>query len=185
MPTKPLPLYPLQTSLAVPDPGTWRVGLGDPARSVMTDFHEKGMVTVASTLQVDEALEVMKHAGVRSAFVLDEGRTSILGLITAFDIMGEKPMRHLHLVGCSREEVLVSDIMDRAGGWEVLRLEDVDHAHVSAMLDTFARIGRTHLAVVDQDPDPTRGPRLRGLFSAAKLLRLTEEARRVARSSKG
>jgi hypothetical protein len=72
--------------------------------------------------------------------------------------------------------------MDRAGGWEVLRLEDVDRAHVSAVLDTFARNGRTHLAVVDHDPDPAKGARLRGVFSAAKLLRLTERARRAAKA---
>jgi CBS domain-containing protein len=185
MPTTPLTLFQLQTSLATPQNGTWQVGLSDPARTVMTDFHEKSMVTVDYRLQVDNALELMRHAGVRSAFVLDEARTSILGLITAFDIMGEKPLRHLQLVGGSREEVLVSDIMDRAGGWEVAKLEDVDRAHVSAILDTFARNGRTHLAVVDLDPDPSKGPRLRGLFSAAKLLRLTEQARRKTRARSG
>jgi len=187
MPSKPLPLplFPLETNLAAPHSGAWHVGLEDPARTVMTDFHEKGLVAVARTLQVDEALEVMKHAGVRSAFVLDEGRTSVLGLITAYDIMGEKPIRHLQLVGGSREEVLVSDIMDRAGGWEVSRLVDVDRAKVSSVLDTFARVGRTHLAVVDDDPDPAKGPRLRGLFSAAKLLRLSERARRAAKAAKG
>lgn len=185
MPTTPLTLFPLQTSLAAPQSGTWQVGLSDPARTVMTDFHEKSMVTVDHSQQVDKALEVMRHAGVRSAFVLDEGRTAILGLITAYDIMGEKPLRHLQLVGCSREEVVVSDLMDRAGGWEVAKLEDVDHAHVSAILDTFARNGRTHLAVVEAAPDPSKAPRLRGLFSAAKLLRLTEQARRAARAKSG
>jgi CBS-domain-containing membrane protein len=184
MPSRPLPLNPLQTKLSVPYGGAWRVGLEDPARSVMTDFHERGMVTVPFTLQVDEALEVMKHAGVRSAFVVDEDRTSILGLVTAFDIMGEKPLRHLRLVGCAREEVLVSDIMDRAGGWDVARIEDVDRANVAALIETLARMGRTHLAVVEDDPVAARGTRLRGLFSSAKLLRLTEEARRVAKAQK-
>jgi CBS domain-containing protein len=184
MPSTPLPLSPLQTTLAAPRSGTWRVGLQDPARSVMTDFHERGMVTVPSTLQVDAALEVMRHAGVRSAFVLDEGRAAVLGLITAFDIMGEKPLRHLRLVGCAREEVLVSDVMDRAGGWKVARIEDVERAHVSAIIETFERIGLTHLAVVEGDPDQAGEPRLRGLFSSAKLLRLTEEARRVTKGQR-
>jgi CBS domain-containing protein len=185
MSSTPLPLYPLQSNLAAPHSGTWHVGLEDPARTVMTDFHESGLVTVQSALQVDDALEVMKHAGVRSAFVLDEAKATVLGLITAYDIMGEKPIRHLQLTGGAREEVMVGDIMDRAGDWEVARLEDVDRAQVSSVLDTFARIGRTHLAVVDHDPDPAKGPRLRGVFSAAKLLRLTEKARRSARARHG
>jgi CBS domain-containing protein len=182
MPSTPLTLYPLQTELAAPDSGAWHVGLADPARSVMTDFHVKGMVSVPHTMQVDEALELMKHAGVRSAFVVEAGRPVILGLVTAYDIMGEKPIRHIQQVGGSREGVQVADVMDRAGGWELARLEDVERAHVSAVLDTFARIGRTHLAVVDHGSDPAKGPRLRGLFSAAKLLRLTERARRAAKA---
>lgn len=183
MPAKPLELFPLQANLGAPHSGAWHVGLEDPARTVMTDFHETGLVTVAPTLQVDEALEVMKHAGVRSAFVLDEARTTVLGLITAYDIMGEKPIRHLQLTGGSREEVLVADIMDRASDWQVARLADVDRATVASVLDTFTRAGRTHLAVVDES-EGGKGTRLRGVFSAAKLLRLTEKARRVARAGR-
>jgi CBS domain-containing protein len=182
MPSTPLTLHVLQTELAAPNSGDWHVGLRDPARTVMTDFHVKAMVSVPHTMQVDEALELMKHAGVRSAFVVEAGRPVILGLVTAYDIMGEKPIRHIQQVGGSRDEVQVADVMDRAGGWELASMADVDRAHVSAVLDTFARIGRTHLAVVDQDPDPSKGPRLRGLFSAAKLLRLTERARREAKT---
>jgi CBS-domain-containing membrane protein len=183
MPPKPLELFPLESNLAAPRSGNWHVALEDPARTVMTDFNEHGLVTVAATMQVDEALEVMKHAGVRSAFVLDEGGASILGLITAYDIMGEKPIRHLQLTGGAREEVLVADIMDRAGDWHVARLEDVDRSRVSSVLDTFQRVGRTHLAVVEQESG--KGPRLRGVFSAARLLKLTEAARRVAKAKRG
>jgi CBS domain-containing protein len=182
MPVKSLELFPLESNLAAPKSGSWHVRLEDPARTVMTDFNEHGLVTVAASIQVDAALDVMKHAGVRSAFVLDDARTSILGSITAYDIMGEKPIRHLQLTGGSREEVLVADIMDRAGDWQVARLEDVDRAQVSAVLDIFQRIGRTHLAVVEQEPG--KGPRLRGVFSAAKLLRLTEQARRLAKAKR-
>ncbi len=68
-PSPPLHLVHLGRRLATPRNGQWRVELGDPARSVMTDFHDRGMVTLAASLQVDAAVEAMKHAGVRSAFV--------------------------------------------------------------------------------------------------------------------
>jgi CBS domain-containing protein len=182
MASTPLELFPLDSTLSPPKSGNWHVALGDPARTVMTDFNERSMVTVEAGLQVDAALEAMKHAGVRAAFVLDDARSTVLGSITAYDIMGEKPIRHAQLSGGGREELVVSDIMDTAATWRVLRLEDVNRATVSSVLDVFQRLGGTHLAVVEQEPG--KGLRLRGAFSAAKLLRLTEEARRQARGSR-
>ncbi len=146
----------------------------------MTDFHERGMVTVEPSAQVDSALEVMKHAGVRSAFVMDETRQRVVGLITAYDIMGEKPLRFLQTMGgnyrsTSRREVQVRDIMEPAEEWMVSRLEDVDGATVEAVLDAFQKARRTHIAVVEGVPGEI--PRLRGVFSAAKILRLTRDSR--------
>jgi CBS domain-containing protein len=175
---KTLQLLTVASTIAAPHSGPWRVALGDPARSVMTDFNEKSIVRVPPGQQVDEALEAMRHAGVRSAFVIDAERDLVLGLITAYDIMGEKPIRHLQTVGGSREDVVVSDIMDPADDWQVTHLDEVDHATVGVLLDTFAKLGRTHLPVVEGDSHKLR---LRGLFSAAKVLRLTEAARRAAR----
>lgn len=180
MPKKTLELITVRSTLAAPHSGNWRVELHDPARSVMTDFNEHGIVSVAETQQVDEALEVMRHAGVRSAFVMDDTRTSVQGLITAYDIMGEKPIRHLQAEGGAREDVIVSDIMDRAGDWQVVLLPEVDRATVGVVLDTFQKLGRTHLPVVEEDGKELR---LRGVFSAAKLLRLTEAARRTSKKS--
>lgn len=178
MAAKTLELLSVESTIAAPLSGPWRVELGDPCRSVMTDFNEKTMVRVPSTQQVDEALEAMRHAGVRSAFVIDDARDAVLGIITAYDIMGEKPLRHLQTVGGAREDVVVSDIMDRADTWQVTHLDAVDRATVGVLLDTFAKLGRTHLPVVEGGSDKLR---LRGLFSAAKVLRLTEGARRTAR----
>ncbi len=182
-PHPPLHLVHLGRRLAVPPGGQWQVALEDPARSVMTDFNERGMVTVPPELQVDAALEVMKHAGVRSAFAVDEERGKILGLVNAYDIMGEKPLRHLQDIGgnhltSSRDDVRVEDIMERAEDWMVARLEDVDAVTVGAILDVFGRTGRTHVAVVE-DAEGAE-PRLRGILSAAKILRLTEDCRRPA-----
>lgn len=173
-----LELSVVATSIAAPRSGNWRVDLNDPARSVMTDFNEHGIVSVAANLQVDEALEIMRHAGVRSAFVTNEAHDVVLGLITAYDIMGDKPIRFLQTSGGSREDVVVSDIMDATDDWQVAHMHEVEHASVSVILDTFSAMGRTHLPVVEDDGG---GKRLRGVFSAAKVLRLTELARRLAK----
>lgn len=178
MATRTLELSNPDVAIVAPRGGAWRVELGDPARSVMTDFNERGVVRVPPNQQVDDALEAMRHAGVRSAFVIDPDGERVLGMITAYDIMGEKPIRHLQTVGGAREDVVVSDIMDPAGHWQVTRFEAVEQADVATLLDTFAKLGRTHLPVVEAAAGTLR---LRGVFSAAKVLRLTESARRAAR----
>lgn len=172
----------LRSTLAPPRSGAWNVELSDPALTVMTDFTSRNMVTVDGGAPVDAALEVMRHAGVRSAFVLGaQGR--VLGLITAHDIMGEKPMRHLQAIGCThltctRDDVKVADIMQPAEEWQVVSMDDVKSATVGSMLDALEKAGHTHLPVVESPPGAE--PSLRGVFSFAKLRRLTEESRRAA-----
>jgi len=182
MPARTIDLLPLRGELSAPLRGNWVVKLDDPARSVMTDFTEHHLISVAAATQVDEALEQMKHAQVRSAFVTDPKKDTVVGLITAYDIMGEKPIRHIQENGGAREDVTVADIMDTARDWQVARLADVEKATVATMLETFKATGRTHIAVVEEKDG--KGPRLRGVFSGAKLLRLTEKARQAGKGAK-
>ena len=165
----------LSGTLAPPQTGAWQVELADPARGVMTDFDEHSLVSVRADEQIDAALEHMRHAGVRSAFVLDEARERVLGMITAYDVMGEKPLHYAQKMGAAREEVLVRHLMESTVDWSVLRLEDVSRANVGAVLDVFKRCGRTHLPVVSEEAGGRA--RLRGVFSSAKLLRLTAKSR--------
>lgn len=164
-----LELVSLIGELAPPQTGAWHVKLTDPARSVMTDFNEHGIVSVRRDDPIDAALDHMRHAGVRSAFVLDEPRARVLGLITAYDIMGEKPLRTAQDANMRRDEVLVRHLMESTLDWSLLRFEDLAHFCVSDVLDAFKRSRRTHLPVVEN----AAGARLRGVFSSAKLLRLT------------
>jgi CBS domain-containing protein len=175
MAKRPLELLTMKSTLAAPLRGAWSVALDAPARSVMTDFTERPIITVANGLQIDGALEHMKHAGARSAFVVDDDGASILGMVTAYDILGEKPICHMQTIGGTRADVTVIDIMDRVTEWHVARLAEVEHATVESILVTFQRIGRTHLAVIEEETG--RGPRLRGVFSSAKVLRLTAASR--------
>ncbi len=173
---RPLQLKTIQnTRLGVPGSDPWHVALSDPALSVMTDFHERSAITVDARSPIDAALEHMKHAGVRAALAVDQPDGRVVGMITAYDILGEKPTRHLESIGCtqltcSRDEVLVADIMEPVDQWQVVDIREVEQATVEAILETFRICGRSHLAVVQTWADG--GERLRGLFSAAKIGRL-------------
>jgi len=142
-----------------------RVALDAPARAVMTDLTEVDAVSIAPDRTLDAALERMKAAGVRLLFVTD-AVDALVGVITATDIAGEKPVRFQHQTGADRREVLVRDIMTPLELLEALRFDDVERACVGDVLATLRHLGRQHALVVERD---RAGERVRGLFSTSRL----------------
>jgi Mg/Co/Ni transporter MgtE len=142
-------------SLQIPGADPWHAAPNDPALSVMTDFRERASVTIAETATIDAALEHMKHNGVRCAFAIDEPRRAVVGLVTAYDIMSEKPMRHMQSMTSPRREV---------------QIRDIEQATVASVSRLFEATGLTHIPVMDVSEAGEQ--RLRGLLSAAKVRRL-------------
>jgi CBS domain-containing protein len=166
-----LTLNPLSaTVLQIPGADRWYANPNDPALSVMTDFRERSSVTVPEAITIDAALEHMKHTGVRCAFAVDEARRQVVGLITAYDIMGEKPMRHMRLTSTVRAHVLVKDLMVRLPDWQVAHVKQVERHTVAAVAQLFDETMLTHIVVVETDDHGVQ--RLRGILSAAKVRRL-------------
>jgi CBS domain containing-hemolysin-like protein len=142
----------------------------DPALSVMTDFREHASVTVADDASIDAALEHMKHAGVRSAFVTDDKSQRVFGLITAYDIGSENPMKHMVFQSIPRHEVRVRDIMQPISKWLVADIAQLERATVATVAKMFAESGLTHVPVVETTKDGQQ--RLRGMLSAARVKRV-------------
>ena len=153
-----------QPSQAVPD----RVGLEDPALSVMTDLRANTAVIILSGDMIDEAHRRMIQRGVRLLLVVDQNRL-VVGVITAADILGEKPMQAVTQRGVRREELLVRDIMTPQERLEVLDLEAVRTARVGHIVATLKRAGRQHAVVVERDGANRHV--VRGLFSATQIAR--------------
>jgi len=161
----------------------WQVELKDPATSVMTDFRIRSMFEVEPDETIEDVLNKMKVAGLRMAFVKEKKSEKLLGSITSYDIMGEKPMRYLQSVGFSdrsvtHKDILVRDIMEHIKDWEVTEIHEVEQANVQNILEALQKHGRTHLPVVETQKG--KESRLRGLFSSAQILRLTEISRQKA-----
>lgn len=171
MPTTTLKLKSIQSnSLPIPGVESWHVTAKDPATLVMTDFHWHSSVTVSENSTLDAALEHMKHTGVRCAFVIDGKMSVVVGMITAYDISGEKPLQHMRLSSTSRADILVKDIMQKIADWHVANLEDIQAATVGDVLKVFNDADVTHIPVMETTG--TNEQRLRGLLSFAKIKRL-------------
>ena len=124
----------------------------------------------------------MIQRGVRLLLVVDQNR-SVLGLITATDILGEKPVQVAVQRGVRRGEIQVRDIMTPQERLEVLDLEQVRGAKVGHIVATLQKAGRQHAVVVERDAQGRQS--LRGLFSATQVARqlgVTLQTSEVART---
>ena len=144
-----------------------RVTLDSPALEVMTDLKRVSAVIIRPTDSVDEAHARMKQRGVRLLLVVDAER-KVVGLVTATDILGEKPMQVIQSRGILHSELLTQDIMVPQSRLEVIEFERLRNARVGEIVATLMRSGRQHAAVVEDVAD---GHALRGLFSATQIAR--------------
>jgi CBS domain containing-hemolysin-like protein len=156
-------------TLPIPGMDPWHANATDPAVTVMTSFREHHSVTVADNMPIDAALEHMKHAGVRCAFAVDEHRKAVVGLVTAYDIMSEKPIQSAHT---KRQDILVKDIMQRTAEWRVIHIEDLERATVGSVARLFDETRLTHIPVTETDAKGNI--KVRGLLSSARVKRLLQ-----------
>jgi CBS domain containing-hemolysin-like protein len=138
-----------------------------PAILVMTDLRQQIAVTVEPNVSIEWALQKMKTAGVRLLFVVNSDKL-VLGLITATDIQGEKPLQFHQELHLRYEEIMVRDIMTPKARLEVMLMEDVMHASVKDIVTTLRTTGRRHALVLDEDPHTGR-PAIRGIFSVSQI----------------
>lgn len=153
-----------QPSQSLPE----KVTFDDPALAVLTDFERVTAVIILAGDTVDEAHRRMIQRGVRLLLVVDQDR-KVVGVITADDILGEKPLQATVQRGIRREELLVRDIMTPQQRLEVLNLADVRAAKVGHIVATLRKSGRQHAIVVELDDKG--GQTVRGVFSATQIAR--------------
>ena len=133
----------------------------------MTDFTHVRPLTTNPEMLVDHALEKMKTRSVR--LLLVHGKDdSVIGLITATDILGEKPIQLVRETGTHRSELTVAMLMTPLNAIEVLSMTAVRNARVGHIVATLRELERQHMLVVEEDPD--RGEQvIRGLFSSSQI----------------
>lgn len=159
-----------------------RVRLESPAIEVMTDLRRVGSITVAPDVAVADAEQSMKRHGVRALMVVD-ALHRMLGIVTATDILGEKPLKLVHERGYRHAELAVRDVMTPAERIDVIAMNDVLHAEVGHVLATLKHSARQHALVVDQEADGRW--MVRGMFSSTQIARqlgITLHSAEVGRS---
>ena len=144
-----------------------RVSMTSPATEVMTDFETVWAVTMSPDISADVALETMKREGVRLLLVMGDD-DMVIGLITATDILGDKPIRIARESGVPHTAVTVGQLMTPQSSISVLNMATVRNAQVGHVVATLQALERQHLLVVDVDQETSR-QRVRGLFSSSQV----------------
>ena len=167
----PLQIIPLKTGSsfvrpvqALPE----HVKLSDPAISVMTDLSKVSVVSVRAKTSMDKANAKMIRYGVRLLLVLDDN-DQVAGLLTATDVLGEKPMRFLQNMGGTHADIMVRDIMTTQRELETLKIEDVKNAQVGHIVASLKKSHRQHALVVAEGADGKQA--VCGLFSITQIAR--------------
>jgi CBS domain-containing protein len=177
-----LPLRPLESRArlrpATPHSGE-RLTLDSRALSVMTDFAIVPAATIEPDASVDDANRSMIQRGVRSLIVVDHDRR-VLGIITATDVLGERPMQIALERSVKHDEVRVREIMTPSDRMEALPIDALLDAKIGHVVATLRKAGRQHALVVERGPD---GDVVRGIFSLTQIaaqLGISIEASAVA-----
>ena len=156
----------LSGSILVAKPASPKpVTFDSPALDVMTDLRQIHAAVIAPDITMEIANTYMMQRGVRTLLVMYDD--TVAGIITATDILGEKPMRFIQERGVKHNEILVMDIMTPLELLEAIPLEEVMHARVGNIVANLRESGRLHALAIDGSA--IGSPRICGIFSWTQI----------------
>jgi len=160
--------YPTGTVLVSRPPQSKSVTLESSALDVMTDLRHNDAAVIEPHVSMEFANSYMIQRGVRSLLVLNQDH-SLRGIITATDILGEKPLRFIQDRRVKHDEITVSDIMTPLERLEVIPIEEVQNAKVGHVVASLRDTGRQHILVMENNAD--NKPSVCGIFSLTQIER--------------
>jgi CBS domain-containing protein len=159
--------FPEHVRLSRPTTNDQPVTLSAPAMTVLTDFAHTLPVVASPDETIAVAEARMIRRGVRSVLVLDD-QDRMVGILTAADLLGEKPLQFSQTHGVKPAEIRVADLMTPISALDALPFEQVSRATVADIVATLQQLGRQHALVVDRQGDEWV---VRGIFSSTQIAR--------------
>jgi CBS domain protein len=154
-------------------PATLSLEPSAPAIALMTDLATEVPHVVTPERPIDDALRDMIAFGVRLLLVVRD--SEVIGLISSYDIMGERPVQFLQDPFRGERthrhaDVHVEDIMTTIEDARPLRYRWVSEATAGEVAALFRARSDTHLLVV-QDGKRSGEVVVRGIFSKTRVER--------------
>jgi signal-transduction protein with cAMP-binding, CBS, and nucleotidyltransferase domain len=139
-----------------------------PAVDVMTDLTQTAAVVVEPHATMELAHSYMMRRGVRMLLALDKD-DNLTGIVTANDILGERPVSLVRDQRIRYSDILVSDVMTSADRLEAFEMRHVMAAKVGHIVTSLQQSRRHHALVVQHGEDGQ--PEIRGIFSLSQIAR--------------
>ncbi len=147
-----------------------KVTLDSSALLAITDLRHHDAITIDQSHTIQQAHNLMIARAVRLLFVMSHDH--FVGLITANDILGEKPVA-LHK---RHTEILISEIMQEKTSLRVIEYNDLVDASVGDLMATMKKIGSQHALIVRSNKDSKTGEDVVGLVSTSQIANLIGQA---------
>ena len=164
---KPLAFRKLKAGAGYHQPSTYKpVQADSPAIEVMTDLQRVSAATTTADVPLAQATQTMVARSVRLLLVVN-AVNEIVGLITARDTMGDRPIKYIQENRVKHGDLKVRDVMTPIENIEVLSMNEVLRAEVGHIVATLKSVGRQHAMVVDTDA--AGGEQIRGIFSISQI----------------
>lgn len=145
------------------------LNLHSPAIEVMTDLRVIDPVNINEDAKLNDAHTRMVSHGIRLLFVTND-KEQLVGLLTASDVQGERPLKCVHEHHKRRSEILVADIMTPRRDLDALDMHEVLHSNVGHIIATLRSLGRQHALAVEKNT-ATGHYEICGLFSTSTISR--------------
>ena len=148
-------------------PGT-PLTFDSPAVDVMTDLTHVAAVVIDPQASLETAHSYMMQRGVRMLLALDRDE-NLAGIITANDILGERPVSLVREQRIRHADILVADVMTPAARLEAFDMRHVVKAKVGHVVSSLQQSRRHHALVVQHSAHGQ--PEIRGIFSLSQIAR--------------
>lgn len=166
--TQPLATFKAPAGTRFAEPSTFTLVRADsPALCVMTDLKQVSVATIDPDASLTQASQTMISRGVRLLLVVDR-EDQVLGLITARDTQGDRPIKLIQENGGKFSDLQVKDLMCPRERMDLIDAADVLRAKVSDIVATLVALKRQHAMVGERDT-LTGQVRIRGIFSATQI----------------
>lgn len=138
-----------------------------PAMSVLTDFTQVMLQSIAGDTPIDDAHLKMRHGGIRLLFVMDK-QAHCVGVLTAKEVIGTRRINlAMQQRNLERAEVTAAMIMTPWEKLSAMPLEQLASLTIEDLLLSMESFTEQHLLITERKPNQELS--VRGIISATDI----------------